>query len=349
MSEEIKEITPKKSHGKLKAFIVGVIATLGIGTVHSVKVAEKEKQAKEWKAINADADSIFIDTDNSKFYAEKKLSEKDKQEIKKLQAVKDSLLEKRAEIIKQAGKDFTKALNNRDVNAMKKAIENKAENINTPNKKGQTPLMQLLEDVGSSKSYICARALIPYADLGAKDNDGATVEDYAATIKTLKGQVIQREINSEKQARAKRAEKERREREDRIFNSNDGFDESKPAFKYTKITKTETGYDEIEYRSDGGMTTFSVKTSPEEADKKIKEFNTLNSVSKIDNAINGINLEIQGIDEKTYIATANEKNWDVRYGKYGVRKDIQGTGIWSFVNKSSVTGKVMDFFEKHLE
>lgn len=343
MSEETKEITPKKSHGKLKAFIVGVIATLGIGTVHSVKVAEEEKQAKEWKAINVDADSIFIDTDNSKFYAEKKLSEKDKQEIKKLQAVKDSLLEKRAEIIKQAGKDFTKALNNRDVNAMKKAIENKAENINTPNKKGQTPLMQLLEDVGSSKSYICARALIPYADLGAKDNDGATVEDYAATIKTLKGQVIQREINSEKQARAKRAGEAQRDYEYSTF-----YGEKKPVFEYTKITKTETGYDEVKYHSDGEVETFSVKASPEEADKKIKEFNTLNSVPKIDNAINGINLEIQGIDEKTYIAVANEKDWDVKYGKYGVRKDIHGSGIWSFVDRSSVTGKVMDFFEKHL-
>ena len=266
-----------------------------------------------------------------------------------MQAVKDSLLEKRAEIIKQAGKDFTKALNNRDVNAMKKAIENKAENINTPNKKGQTPLMQLLEDVGSSKSYICARALIPYADLGAKDNDGATVEDYAATIKTLKGQVIQREINSEKQARAKRAGEAKRDYEYSTFALSTGnYGEKKPVFEYTKITKTETGYDEVKYHSDGGMTTLSVKASPEEADKKIKEFNTLNSVPKIDNAINGINLEIQGIDEKTYIAVANEKDWDVKYGKYGVRKDIHGSGIWSFVDRSSVTGKVMDFFEKHL-
>lgn len=345
-SREKMEITPKKSHGKLKAFIIGAIATLGIGVVHTAKVAEKEKQAKEWKTINSDADSIYIDTDEGKFYAEKKLSKEDKQEIKKLQAVKDSLLERRAKIIEQAGKDFTKALNNRDVEGMKKAIANKAENINAPNQKGQTPLMQLLEDIESSKSYICARELIPHADLGAKDHNGATVADYAAIINNLKGQVIQREIDAEKQARAKRAEEEKRERSYRPFDSNKAKEE--PVFRYIEITKTETGYDEVAYFSDGEIHSCSVKASPEEADKKIKEANDLNTVAKVDNAINGVEIGILMIDGKTYRATADKSGWDVRYGKNNIRKDVQGSWIFQGVNKSSKSGKVMEFYEEHI-
>ena len=92
MSAEKEVIAPKSNRGKIKAFIIGALATLGIGATYTVKVMEKEQQAKDWKALNADADSIHIG--NGEFYAEKNLSDKDKQTLEKLQAEKAKILEK---------------------------------------------------------------------------------------------------------------------------------------------------------------------------------------------------------------------------------------------------------------
>ena len=67
--------------------------------------------------------------------------------------------------------------------------------------------MVLLKESGSSKSYLCARALIPYADVRVQDNDGASAVEYAATLQSVKGEVLKRDIeNRKKQQESERME-----------------------------------------------------------------------------------------------------------------------------------------------
>lgn len=187
--------------GKLiKAFMIaGGIAVLGGGAYEVTKLV-KEKNAEKnkieskatWEKMYDDADSVATDIESGKFYAIKKSNE---EKIAKLEAQKKAIIDK-------ANKEFIKAFKARDAEGMKKAVEAGADNINTPNDKGQTPLMQLVKEAESAKAYQAARYLISInVDMKAKDKDGATAEDYAAIHKTLKGQTLHREIVAKKDAK----------------------------------------------------------------------------------------------------------------------------------------------------
>ena len=210
MAEEINETErwkdlerKPKNYGKLfKAFMIaGGIAVLGGGAYETAKFIEKknaEKQKNEWYAINPDAEKISADVENGKFYAMKKV---DAKKMAELNAEKAKFEAQKKAIIDEANSAFSKALAARDVEGMKAAVAKGANNINTPNTKGETPLMQLVKDAESAKAYQGALYLISInVDVNVKDKDGATAGDYAAMMHTLKGQTLQREISEKKNA-----------------------------------------------------------------------------------------------------------------------------------------------------
>lgn len=188
-----------KKGGKLKTFALAGLVLLGAGVskiVQTIMVEKKEKQKTEWYDINKDADSISVNAEKGEFFAMKK---KDIKAIKELQDKIDKLSQEKDGIINKANNEFNKAFKSRDIEGMRKAVEAGANNINTPNDKGETPLIQLVKDIESAKAYHCARFLIGLnVDVNAKDANGATAEDYLFSSNSLKSSTLKREINEKK-------------------------------------------------------------------------------------------------------------------------------------------------------
>lgn len=241
--EKFTDIESKpKSLGKLfKAFMIaGGIAILGGGAYGIVKLVEEknaEKQKNEWYAINPDAEKISADVENGKFYAMKKV---DAKKVAQLKAEKAKYEAQKKAIIDEANKEFSKALQARDVEGMKAAVAKGANNINTPNAKGETPLMQLVKDAESAKAYQGALYLISInVDVNVKDKDGATAEDHAAVMNTLKGRTLQREIAAKKDAKVNRGgnSQELRELDDILAKANERILEEETKGYEVKVDK----------------------------------------------------------------------------------------------------------------
>jgi len=255
-----------KNIGKLfKTFVLaGGIAVLAGGSYQGIKLvqenSEKEKSAKmeqKWRDINSGADSLSVDMENKTFYAMKKVDEK---KVAELKAKKAEFEQQKQEIIQKANKAFTKALQSRNVDAMKAAVEMGADNINKPNAKGQTPLVQMIKEAEAVKAFQAARYLISInVDVNVKDKDGATAMDYAATMNSLKGQTLQREIAEKKDAEVNKGgnSKELRELNDILAKADARIAEEINMGYTAKVDKghvaySSEGYDEsFGYFSDG--------------------------------------------------------------------------------------------------
>lgn len=185
-------LKPKKS-GAIKTFALAGLVLLSAGITKVVQTVKKEKAKTEWYDMNKDADSTFVDVEKGEFFAEKRA---DKKAIQKLEKEKAEYMKQKKDILDVANKEFSEALAKFDVDGMRRAVEAGANNINTPNKNGQTPAMQLAQNINSAKAYQCLRYLVSInVDTGAKDKDGATLMDYLSTVNTLKSATVQREIN----------------------------------------------------------------------------------------------------------------------------------------------------------
>ncbi|MBQ8481233.1 MAG: ankyrin repeat domain-containing protein [Alphaproteobacteria bacterium] len=186
---------PKKG-GKFKTFALASLVLLSAGVAKIVQTLKAEKQKTGWYDMNKDADSISVNVEEGKFFAIKK---EDSKAIKELKDKISKLSEEKNSIINKANKEFTKALKSRDVEGMRNAINAGADNINTPNSKGETPLIQLVKDIESAKAYHCTRFLIGLnVDVNVKDANGATAEDYLSSSNSLKASTLKREINENK-------------------------------------------------------------------------------------------------------------------------------------------------------
>lgn len=177
---------------KTKAFIIGAIATLGIGGVTAVSVNKQNKQneidnqkdKETWQKINADADSIVANPQDGHFYAEKKA---DTVALAKLEAQKAELEAQKQKMLDEADAMYKKAIKNKDYKAMEAAIY-KGAIISGED------LLKMLQDP-SDQAYYIARYLIKIGvDTRAKDKYGSTAIDYASAMHSVKGETLKREI-----------------------------------------------------------------------------------------------------------------------------------------------------------
>ncbi|MDO4183684.1 MAG: ankyrin repeat domain-containing protein [Rhodospirillales bacterium] len=194
--ERKNKVSSPKKHSAWKAFALSGLVLLSTGFTTLVKQVKREKAKNEWYDINKGADSISVNTKEGTFFAMKK---KDVEAIKKLEQEKEQYIQQKNQIISNANKEFSLALQKFDTDGMRHAVESGANNINTPNKQGQTPLIQLARNISSAKAYYAARYLISIdVDVNAKDKDGATAEDYLTVSGSLKSATLIREINEKK-------------------------------------------------------------------------------------------------------------------------------------------------------
>ncbi len=171
---------------KVKKFIIGgAIASLGIGGVTAVSAVKDKQKAETWEKKHPDADSIYVNTDDGQFYAEKKA---DTSTLKKLRIEEMKLEKQKQNLIISANEMLAQAIKNKDFKGVERAI-NKGANVSGKH------LLQMVKDP-SEEAYQIARYFIKIdVDTHFADKNGATARDYAATMNNIRGETLKREID----------------------------------------------------------------------------------------------------------------------------------------------------------